>query len=254
MTDSTQNSSAAPRGDGPPTQRSLEGCHASVQVAPAPSALGTEDALRGRLEDAAAERGARWLFGYDDDGVLWGRFGPEGRLTTAREAVREAEGPQAAAHFPQLRPRTVQEVSLFGPGTEVKLWRSDAGRWQARYVTEPATESADYAHGFDEDHLLLGTYGKALGNGFTLVWEGRNRRHQHAVPAALRVGDDQRLREAGRLRVRTYVTGGPWHEPALKRLAGLVDASGHALAADSAEEPASAERPPSGEPAAPSRS
>jgi CRISPR-associated protein (TIGR03984 family) len=214
----------------PTPQRSVERCEASVRVeAVSPEALGSAEALRAWLEEAAAEQGARWLLGYDDDGVLWGRFDAGHGLVTARAAVRRRKGAQAAARFAELRPVTLREVNLFGRACEVKLWHSDTGGWRARYIDESAADGGgerSYAHYFDEDHLLIGSYGEKIDDGFTLVWEGRNYRHLHAVPAALPLRDDEHLTAENqpRLRVRTYLTEGPWYEPDLQRLAGLVDA------------------------------
>jgi CRISPR-associated protein (TIGR03984 family) len=226
--------------DSPPTQRTIKRFEASVQVGVVSDPPGSEDALRDWLEQTAAERGTRWLKGYDDDGVLWGRFDAGGTLTTAREAVRQSKGEQAAERFAQLRPVTFREVYLFGREREVKLWRDDTGEWRVRYIRDPASgrepapeedEHDTHDRYFDEDHLLIGTYGERIGQAFTLLWEGRNqRRHLHAVPAALSLsGDPARVDERPRQRVRTYLTDGPWREPSLQRYAGLVDGEGNDL-------------------------
>jgi CRISPR-associated protein (TIGR03984 family) len=235
----------------PPTQRTIERCEASVQVDVVSEPPGSEEALRDWLEQTADEQGTRWLKGYDDDGVLWGRFDAGGTLTTAREVVRQSKGEQAADRFAQLRPVTLQEVYLFGREREVKLWRDDTGEWRVRYIRDPASgrepapeedEHDTHDRYFDEDHLLIGTYGERIGQAFTLLWEGRNqRRHLHAVPAALSLsGDPARVDERPRLRVRTYLTDGPWrepkrqtdgpwYEPSRQRHVGLVDREGNDL-------------------------
>ena len=236
--------------DSPPTQRTIKRFEASVQVGVVSDPPGSEDALRDWLEQTAAERGTRWLKGYDDDGVLWGRFDAGGTLITAREAVRQSKGEQAAERFAQLRPVTLREVYLFGREREVKLWRDDTGEWRVRYIRDPASgrepapeedEHDTYNQYFDEDHLLIGTYaerifGKRIDGDFTLLWEGQNQfRHLHAVPATLPLsgdpvsGDPTRVDERPRLRVRTYLTDGPWREPSLQRHVGLVDREGDDL-------------------------
>lgn len=220
--------------NGPPTQRTMKRCEASVRTGVVSDTLDSKDALRDWLEQAACEQGTRWLKGYDDDGAIWGRFDSDGTLTTERDAVRQAEGERAAEHFAELRPVTFWAAYLFGREREVKLWRSDDGHWRVRYVTEPAAEGGGdrvYEHYFDEDHLLVGTYAKRIENAFTLLWEGRDqRRRLHAVPATLPLDEREReISEIPRLRVRTYLTDGPWHEPSLQRQAGLVDGDGNDL-------------------------
>lgn len=115
----------------------------------------------------------RYLLGYADDGVIWGKF-ENSELTLAGNIFPDDVGVA-------LLPQTLQQARLFGASAEVMLWRAD-GTFNARVISDGVGKHVEY---FDEENWLWGTRGN-LGkekSGFTLLFEGRQDL-RHAPPIA----------------------------------------------------------------------
>lgn len=114
--------------------------------------------------------GCRYLLAHTERGVVWGRIDGE-RLHTSHDA------------FPQqcratLATATLVQARLFGPQTEVLLWRATDG-WHLRRFDEPAMRPPS----IDERQLLWGTGATAHDpeRRFTLLQQGAEGM-RHAVP------------------------------------------------------------------------
>lgn len=100
--------------------------------------VGTGENLRGWLEEVLTRRGlqAATLLGTADDGVIWGQWSA-GRLTLAEEAlqawtrdhghsdIRQGESGALPVRLGALlRAETLQELRLFAPAGELRVWRT----------------------------------------------------------------------------------------------------------------------------------
>jgi CRISPR-associated protein (TIGR03984 family) len=153
-----------------------------------------EDALRTWLA-GQAQADMPWLLAYADDGVIWGRREPDGKLVLSSDVFSDpTEYPSVAA---KLRAETLQEVRVFGPGGEVRVWRTGGGL-DATLLTEAVVGLETLP---DERHLLwhLGSPTAVSQEfGFALVQQGAQG-NRHAPPVIPQEG--QRLQ----LVVRHYV-------------------------------------------------
>lgn len=142
--------------------------------------------------------GCRYLLAHTERGVVWGRI-DNTSLITSHDA------------FPQqcratLDAETLIQARLFGPKTEVLLWRSD-GSWHLRRFDEPAMRPPS----IDERQMLWGTRAESRdpGRHFTLLQQGAEGM-RHAVPllvpdAAFTPPKDQKAHWPVRLLVRHYL-------------------------------------------------
>ncbi len=172
-----------------------------------------EEALRAWLAGQMTAH-MPWLLVHADDGIIWGKRQPDGKLLLSSDAFNDpAKYPSLAV---KLRAATLQEARIFGPAGEVRVWRTPQG-FEARLLTD-AGVGLEALHD-DERHLLW-----RQGNpvevrqdvGFALLQEGaQGQRH---APPVIPQG-----RQRPRLVVRHYVdydTEGQAYI-ALSRLVGL---------------------------------
>ncbi|MBL8170421.1 MAG: TIGR03984 family CRISPR-associated protein [Acidobacteria bacterium] len=110
-----------------------------------------------------------WLLAHADDGVIWGRLGAKGLITSHALAPRLS---------PPLRLVTLQQLFIFGADDEARLWRDENG-WLARRVSD-----AEGAEAFDEEQILWGdtVVNDFPVDGFTHVREAKQRGMDHIVP------------------------------------------------------------------------
>jgi CRISPR-associated protein (TIGR03984 family) len=119
-----------------------------------------------------------WLLIHADDGVIWGRRGPDGTLTLSSDVFDDPTTYPAVAV--KLRAETLQEARVFGPAGEVLVWRTAEG-FEARLLTDAGVGLEALP---EEEHLLW-----RLGNpievrpevGFALLQEGAQGQ-RHAPP------------------------------------------------------------------------
>ena len=123
---------------------------------------------------ARAPANAGYLLAHAEDGVIWGRLAA-GRLTLARDIFPSEAGVDVA-----LLPDTLQQARVFGPGGELRVWRTAVG-----FAWHVIVESGPPAESFDDRQRLWGTRGErgraATAAGFTLLVEGRQGL-RHAPP------------------------------------------------------------------------
>lgn len=74
-----------------------------------------------------------FLLAHADDGVIWGKWADD-RLQLAHEVAMDT---QSGGISPELRGVTLQQAFVFGPASEVRLFRDELGVWQARKIIDP---------------------------------------------------------------------------------------------------------------------
>jgi CRISPR-associated protein (TIGR03984 family) len=128
-------------------------------------------------QQATAKR--PFLLAFADDGVIWGRW-LAGKLVTAGEAVADSTtaDPRSRDISPPLRGETLQQASVFGRMDEVRLFRDEMGRWQARRI-------GDGDDKIDERQLLVGNEVVAGYGEFTHVRDRIQQGIDHIVPVAI---------------------------------------------------------------------
>lgn len=148
-----------------------------------------------------------WLLVHADDGVIWGRRQPDGRLLLSSDVFDlKSRYPTIAV---ELRPETLQQMRIFGKAGELLIWR-DEGRFQGRSIMDGDVQWGD---AWQEQHLLWGTSIEQR-EGFSLLREGQQG-SQHAIP----IGVSGTQRAA--LSVRHYVQSDEYGQ-ALVGLSRLV--------------------------------
>lgn len=149
-------------------------------------ALPQTDLLEAVLK-AVDRDGLRYALAHCDDGVVWGR---------RQENEQWAWSSGIVAASPAIRLQTLQQARLFGPQTEVLIWRDGAG-WRARAIVEVEGEGEGReSECLSESYLLWGgPPGDASGDFLPLLEAGHG--FQHAPPAE--------IARAGRVAVRHYV-------------------------------------------------
>ena len=134
---------------------------------------GVEEDVRSWLARRMSED-MPWLLVHADDGVIWGRRQPDGSLLLSSDVFDlKSRYPAIAV---ELRPETLQQVRIFGPGGELLIWRNE-GRFQGRSIMDGNLQTGD---AWQEQHLLWGTSIEQR-EGFSLLKEGQQG-PQHAVP------------------------------------------------------------------------
>jgi len=131
-----------------------------------------------------------WLLAHADDGVIWGKIGANG-LITSHQLV-----PQLS---PLLRLVTLQQLFLFGADDEVRLWRDEDG-WLACRISDGGGAEA-----FDEAQILWGdkVVRDFTAEGFTHVREEKQGGMDHVVP--LKVTNAELKARQLRLCVRHFI-------------------------------------------------
>lgn len=87
-----------------------------------------------------------WLLAHADDGVIWGKRQPDGRLLLSGDVF-----PDTDVAVP-LRAVTLQQARVFGPAGELLIWRTEAGF--AGRLLEDANLRLEKLREEDERHLL----------------------------------------------------------------------------------------------------
>lgn len=123
------------------------------------------------LSDQAKSHGMRWLLAHADDGVIWGEF---------RDDELHLSSDPFPGVSPPLRAETLQQARLFGPRSELLLWRDDV-ICRGRLIQDCAGEPCEY---YDEAHLLWGNKAEREKDGFVLLRQGKEGL-RHAPPVSL---------------------------------------------------------------------
>ena len=130
-----------------------------------------------------------WLLVYADDGVIWGKQQPDGKLVLSSDVFDNPARYSTVAV--KLRAATLQEARIFGPGGELRLWRTSKG-FEARLLTEDGIG----LEALPEEKYLLWYQGHPVKidsvTGFALLQEGR-RGQRHAPPVIPQSGQRPKL-------------------------------------------------------------
>jgi CRISPR-associated protein (TIGR03984 family) len=106
------------------------------------------------------------LLAFADDGLIWGKF-VDGALLTSNAIDSKIS--------PALDENTLQQAFIFGEDDEIRLFKNEAGEWQALTIT-------DDAEVIKESQILWGNRALASKNGFTQVFDARQNGLNHIVP------------------------------------------------------------------------
>lgn len=120
-----------------------------------------------------------YLLALADDGILWGRW-YDGKAYLGDEDKLKLPG------SPDLRGITLQQAYVFGQKEEVRLFRDEMGKWQARKLTDP-----DPADLIVETQVVWGDeFVKAYhDHGFTHVRERVQQGMDQVLPLIVNKGD-----------------------------------------------------------------
>ena len=186
------------------------------QVQPVEVAVAFDDDPAGWLSNFGRAHAMSTLLAHADDGVVWGRI-DDGGLRTARDVFPGQHS------FAVLRAGTVQQARLFGPDSELLLWRGE-GAWRARRILDGQGGAVE---AYDEWQLLWGTRAEEARDGFTLVAEGaQGLRHAPPVEVRSELFAPAQGRHPLRLQVRHYLETEPESgllRVALSRLVRVTD-------------------------------
>ena len=166
----------------------------------------------GWIKSQADKEKRPFLLAFCDDGVVWGGFTEKGFQTS--------EGMDGIS--PVLALDILHEAHVFGGQDEVRLFKDEAGQWQARIISDQGAEV------IVESQILWGSRAYASKDGFTRVFDARQQGLDHIVP--LEVVNTELDPDAGgkkclRLEVHHQVEYDPISGEAriaLSRLAGLT--------------------------------
>ena len=194
-----------------------------IAIASVAASLANNQQLTDWIASQASSCQLSYMLAHADDGIIWGRFDPEGRLKTA-DQVFGAQPSQGAANLPLLRLLTLQQCRIFGPKGEVFLWKS-GHEWRSRYISTDWEQSyLSNEDCIEEKQLLWGTKGIQK-DGFTLLSDG-SQGLKHAIPTTEGItfepGSDE-LSAPARLAVRHYITYSECDGSARVFLSRLVD-------------------------------
>lgn len=141
----------------------------------APTDVESEQALRNWLiTNAAAD--AQWLLAHTDNGIIWGKI-EAGKLTTSFDVFPDDTRPETP-----LEPIMLQACRLFGPASELMLWKENDGWKTRRYMDNgESSESSSAVDYMDESQIMWGTFSDGEQEGFTRVVDGAQDL-QHTVP------------------------------------------------------------------------
>lgn len=120
------------------------------------------------------------LLAHTISGVIWGVV-EDGQLFLSHDVAPDIS--------PALQLETLEELRLFSPEREIYLWHEQR-TWYARTITSSQGDSVPV---IVEKHILWGTRGLGLDNGFTLLENGAQGL-RHVVPIDATQIDGERLR------------------------------------------------------------
>lgn len=123
-----------------------------------------------------------WMLAHALDGVIWG-WANSDELHTSHEVAPKIS--------PPLLDETLQQLRLFNPDYEVKLWRV-GDEWKAIRITD--VEDTDAA-AIDEQQLLWGTQAKLLSEDFMCMKDG-SQGLMHVMPLYPPFEASEALKEA----------------------------------------------------------
>ncbi|GEM_PF-247374 len=175
----------------------------NLSLQPTAEDMFSAQTLHGWLQTQAKRIDARWLLMHSDVGVMWGKFDND-LLTLSHEHI-------AQENAATLDPKSLQRCYLFGPTSELFLWRVEDG-WRTRVYYDyaldeaPADVKTSIILYYDEAQILSGTekIGREAG-GFTRTADGVEGLY-HAVPlTAIAFVDQERRWRPLRLTVRHYI-------------------------------------------------
>ncbi len=138
-----------------------------------------------------------FLLAHADDGVIWGKL-VDGKLVTSNDLDREIS--------PPLRGVTLQQAFLFHEAYEIRLFRDELGKWQARKITDPPQEQL-----IEERQILWGYEDRddsefpiQLDHGFTHVREKKQEALDQILPTTI-TKDDFKAGKRARLKLRHFL-------------------------------------------------
>jgi len=108
----------------------------------------------------------KFLLAFADDGVIWGQMDDK-KLVTSHDIDGKVS--------PELRGKTLQQAFIFDDKEEVRLFRDEANKWQARCVV-------DGNEVIEESQILSGDRVLSSQRKFTHVLNARQQGLSHIVP------------------------------------------------------------------------
>lgn len=151
-----------------------------------------------KMAEVAAEdeNGLSYLLAHADDGAIWGKY-LNGQFLTSHGISQNST---SASISPELRGITLQQAFIFNPTCEVRLFRDELRKWQAREVIEIERDRF-----VEELQIVSGNRVRTSFNGeFTHVYDLRQQGLDQIVPIDITQKDfDADLR--ARLRVRHFI-------------------------------------------------
>jgi CRISPR-associated protein (TIGR03984 family) len=158
------------------------------------------------LQEQACEYNLQYLLAHADDGIVWGKFDQNYKLTTSDQVFTERK-----YNLASLRLSTLRQCRIFGKNAELMLWRIEENwqldqSWQARVIRDVKCSSNDY---IPESQMLWGTHAESEAGGFTVVADGAEGL-RHAIPfkSIPFSSDRSKLIRPLRLNVRHYIDYG----------------------------------------------
>ena len=107
-----------------------------------------------------------YLLAFADDGVIWGKIVDEALLIS--NAIDSEVSPTLDEH-------TLQQASIFGKESEIRLFKAEKGDWKAIEIT-------DNGEIIKESQILWGNRALASKKGFTQVFDARQNGLDHIAP------------------------------------------------------------------------
>jgi CRISPR-associated protein (TIGR03984 family) len=151
--------------------------------------------VTGGKKPAPNGNGVSWLLAHCHDGVTWGRFDGD------NECWRLSSTP-----FPDLCPAMSEvnllELRIFGPVSEILIWRADEALKGRQLMDEQKTTPSSPMCPVYEDRILVGNQQIETKDGFTRIRTSAGA--EQAVPLECKNDDFKNARWPLRLKVRHY--------------------------------------------------
>ena len=175
------------------------------------------------MEETASKHDLTWLLVHADDGIIWGSFDGDYKLTTSETVACHVRAAEKSVCIP-LRMETIQQVRLFGRTCEVLIYRVDDSQLKYRIIDDIKDgQIPDVTEAYDEPYLLWGNHGAELDNNFTLLSDGAQGLY-HAVPMVLEIKENNETTPP-HLVVRHYLNNAGVAKVVVSRLVDLIDGS-----------------------------
>lgn len=130
-----------------------------------PPSLPQNDDLKGWAE-AHLNEDHPYLLAFADDGVIWGKLA-QNALVTSNAIDDEIS--------PILHKDTLQQASVFGKESEIRLFKTEDRKWKVIEIT-------DTADIIKESQILWGSRALESDGEFTQVFDARQQGLDHIVP------------------------------------------------------------------------